>query len=269
MSARLSDQVAVVTGAGRGLGRSVAAGFLREGATVVAAARSERELASLAAEASCPERLVTMAGDLADDAFAREVVRAASEVRGRVGILVNNAAILEPRRFREMGLDEFDRTLRVNFRAPVVLAHAVLPLMAGQGGGSIINVGSAASYRGFDGETHYCAAKFGLEGFSEALALEARDENVAVNRLTPGFLIKPTSVTLAEAASYPAETRAAWQDPAPMVDAFTYLGLQDGAGVTGFLFDAFALAEQVRAHGWDARYEPRGDRTGRTVVRVA
>lgn len=269
MPACLAGRVAVVTGAGRGLGRSVAAGLLAEGATVVAVARSGGELASLAAETPFPERLTLASGDLADDAFARGVIRQARQAHGRVDILVNNAAILEPQRFRRMSLDDFDRTLRVNFRAPVVLAHAVLPVMAEAGGGSIVNVGSASSYRGFDGETHYCAAKFGLEGFSEALAMEVRDDNVAVNRLTPGFLIKPTSVTLADAAAAPAEVRSTWQDPGPMVDAFTYLGLQDGKGVSGFLFDAFALAEQVREHGWRARFEPRGDRTGRTVVRVA
>lgn len=257
MSERLAGKVAIVTGAGRGLGRSVATGFVREGATVVAVARSIAELrqleGSLSAEAGT---LQFVAGDVSDDQFVMRLVRQTLASHDRIDILVNNAAILEPRLFLDMSLADFDRTIAVNLRAPVVLTHAVLPSMVALGRGSIINVGSGASTRGFELETHYCAAKYGLEGFSESLAMELRPHNIAVNRLTPGFLIKPTSVTLEAAARAPADLQAAWQDPMPMIDAFTWLALQDGAGVSGYLFDAFELAEAVRSNGWTTPIEP-------------
>jgi NAD(P)-dependent dehydrogenase (short-subunit alcohol dehydrogenase family) len=149
-----------------------------------------------------------------------------------------------------MTIADFDRTMNINLRGAVLCAHAFIGAMRAAGRGSIINVGSGASTKGFAGETHYCAAKFGLEGFSEALAIEARDYNVAVNRLSPGYRIKPTSVTLAQAAAADAATRLQWSDPAPMMDAFVFLALQDGNGITGKHFNAFELAERVRAGDW-------------------
>jgi NAD(P)-dependent dehydrogenase (short-subunit alcohol dehydrogenase family) len=137
----------------------------------------------------------------------------------------------------------------------VLRTHAFIGAMRAARRGSIINVGSGASTKGFTGETHYCAAKFGLEGFSEALAIEARGDNVAVNRLSPGFRIKPTSVTLADAAALDPEPSAQWRDPAPMVDAFIYLALQDASGIAGQRFNAFELAERVRAEGWSLTSE--------------
>jgi NAD(P)-dependent dehydrogenase (short-subunit alcohol dehydrogenase family) len=257
-NARLRGQVAIVTGAGRGLGKAVAQGFAREGAIVIGVARTRSELDALAAETN-DERLRTSCVDVTDDTAVQALAEEVLARLGRIDVLVNNAAILELQPFHEMTMADFDRTIDVNLRGAVLCAHACIGAMRAAGRGSIINVASGASTKGFVRETHYCAAKFGLEGFSEALALEARDYNVAVNRLSPGFVIKPTSVTDAQAAAAPAAERARWRDPAPMVDAFTYLALQDGSGVTGFRFDAFALAERVRAHGWDRRYEPEGD----------
>src|SRR5579884_74432 len=218
---RLSGRIAVVTGAGRGLGRAVAVGFAREGATAIAVARSADELADLAVHLGpVPGALEVERVDVADDAAVQDLARRVLGRHGRIDVLVNNAAILEPVPFHELTMGDFDRTLNVNLRGAVLCTHAFIGAMRAARRGSIINVGSGASVKGFAGETHYCAAKFGLEGFSEALALEAREYNVAVNRLSPGFRIKPTSVTLAQAAASDPATRASWQDPEPMVDAF-------------------------------------------------
>jgi NAD(P)-dependent dehydrogenase (short-subunit alcohol dehydrogenase family) len=253
--AKLAGKVAVVTGAGRGLGRAVVQGFAREGAHVIGIARSAGELASLATETNS-DRLQTDVVDLADDEAVWSWSKRVLARHGRVDVLVNNAAILELASFHEMTMDDFDRTMTINLRGAVLCTRAFIGAMREADRGSIINVGSAASYKGFPQETHYCAAKFALEGFSEALAIEARAYNVAVNRLTPGYLIKPTSITLEQAAAAPSEVRGQWQDPAAMVDAFTYLALQCGSGVTGYRFDAFALAERVRAGGWERLYTP-------------
>jgi NAD(P)-dependent dehydrogenase (short-subunit alcohol dehydrogenase family) len=180
---------------------------------------------------------------------------------GGVDALVNNAAILRLKPFLELAADAFDETLAVNLLAPVRLTRALLPPMLARGRGAIINVSSAAGVRAFADETDYCAAKFGLEGFSYSLALELAPRNVGVNLVTPGYRIKPTSVTAAEFAAWPAERRAAYRDPIAMADAFAFLALQypSEGGVTGRRFDAFALAERVRREGWDwPRRQPDG-----------
>jgi len=249
--ARLQGRVAVITGAGRGLGRAVAEGFARAGASTIAVARTTVELDDLAAHLGpITGSLAIESVDIADDSAVRTLAERVLGRHGRVDVLVNNAAILEIQPFHEMTIADFDRTMNVNLRGAVLCTHAFIGAMRARQQGSIINVGSGASTKGFTGETHYCAAKFGLEGFSEALALEARDYNVAVNRLSPGFRIKPTSITLADAATVDPETSAQWRDPAPMVDAFIFLALQDATGITGKLFNAFELAERVRAEGW-------------------
>lgn len=248
---RLKGRVAVITGAGRGLGRAVAEGFARAGATTIAVARTTAELDDLTAQVgSASGSLSIESVDIADDQAVRAMATRVLERYGQIDVLVNNAAILEIQPFHEMTIADFDRTMNINFRGAVLCTHAFIGAMRTAHQGSIINVGSGASTKGFPGETHYCAAKFGLEGFSEALAIEARDYNVAVNRLSPGLRIKPTSVTLADIAAVDPETSSQWRDPAPMVDAFIYLALQDGSGITGQRFNAFELAERVRAERW-------------------
>ena len=153
---------------------------------------------------------------------------------------------------------DFDETIAVNLLAPVRLIRAFLPAMLERGHGAIINVSSNAGVKPFATETDYCATKYGLEGFSYSLAMELAPLNISVNVVSPGFPIKPTSVTAAEFAAWPAERRDRYQDPIGMADAFAYLALQypNEGGITGQRFDAFALAEEVRHKGWNGRWRP-------------
>jgi NAD(P)-dependent dehydrogenase (short-subunit alcohol dehydrogenase family) len=122
--------------------------------------------------------------------------------------------------------------------------------------GSIINVSSRAGVEGFPLETAYCASKFGLEGFSRALAMELREYNIAVNTITPGGVsygvrIKPTSVTQAQYDALDEREKASWQDPMLLTEAFVYLAFQDAGGVTGERIHAYPLSERIRQEGWD------------------
>ena len=247
----LDGRVVLVTGAGRGLGHGVARGLAVHGATVVAVSRTESELADLVgATREAAGAVAPFPVDLARAGAPGELARTVIERFGRLDVLINNAAVLRNRAFMELTEDEYDTTIEVNLLAPVRLARAFLPSMIARGSGAIVNVSSRAGVQPFANETDYCAAKYGLEGFSFALALELRSHNISVNVVTPGYRIKPTSVTAAEFAAWPAERRAEYRDPIDMADAFAFLALQDG-GVTGQRFNAYDLAERVRREGWD------------------
>lgn len=245
----LTGKTILVTGAGRGLGHGVARGLTSKGATVVAVARTEPELRELAATVRAAGGTIeTVVADLASPV---ETAGLASELiarHGGVDAIINNAAILRMIPFLDLSADDFEETIAVNLLAPVRLTRALLPAMLERGRGAIINVSSAAGIRPFADETDYCAAKYGLEGFSYSLALELASRNVSVNLVSPGYRIKPTSVTAAEFAAWPAERQAEFRDPIDMADAFAFLAVQypQEGGITGQRFDAFALAEEVR-----------------------
>jgi NAD(P)-dependent dehydrogenase (short-subunit alcohol dehydrogenase family) len=247
----LDGRVVVVTGAGRGLGHGVARGLAQHGATVLAVAQSDHELAELAERVQqAAGSVATFSLDLADTDAVTGFARAALSTYGAIDALVNNAAVLRNKPFLDLPPQEFDATIEVNLLAPVRLTRAFLPAMIERGRGAIVNVSSAAGVRGFGDETDYCASKFGLEGFSYALALELQPHNISVNLVAPGYRIKPTSVTAAEFSAWPEERRAKYRDPIDMADAFAFLVLQDGSGITGQRFNAFELAERVRSEGW-------------------
>ena len=259
----LKDRVALVTGAGRGLGRAVALAYARQGALVVAVSRTESELAGTAATIRSEGGQVdTLPLDLAQDAAVRQMVAYALTTYGRVDVAVNNAARLPRLTLEEMTVENFDKTMAVNLRAPVLTCKLLLPSMKAQGHGSIINVSSAAGVKGFLQETDYCASKFGLEGFSWALALEVQPYNIAVNVVTPGggktrVPIKPTSMTQAQFDALPEAEKAKWGDPMVMTESFVFLALQDGNGVTGRRFHANELSERIREQGWDLEFPDR------------
>ncbi len=249
---RLQGHIVLVTGAGRGLGHGIARGLAAHGATVLAVARTVSELDALEADIRPTGGVVeTFPADLAQPEQIAALAQRVLDRHGRVDALINNAAVLRMTPFVDLAAEAFDETIAINLLAPVKLIRAFLPAMLERGLGAVINVSSAAGVRGFVDETDYCASKFGLEGFSFSLAMELQPRNISVNLVSPGYRIKPTSITAAEFAAWPAERRSLYRDPIDMADAFAFLALQDGQGVTGQRFNAFELAERVRSEGWD------------------
>lgn len=257
MSQLLEGQTIVVTGAGRGWGASIARMLARHGALVVLTSEVSDELAETA-------RLIYDEGGRADAIVADlsdpgETERFAAEVvarHGRVTTLVNNAAILRNTPLLEQSQAQVEQAIAVMLLAPMRLSRAFLPAMIKAGRGSIINVSSRAGREAFGGEVDYCAAKFGLEGFSLALADELRQHNISVNLVTPGRdigdrPIKPTSVTAFEFARWPPERRARYRDSMELSEAFVYLAMQDAASLTGRRFSASALSARLRERGFD------------------
>ena len=185
----LKGRTALVTGASSGLGRATAIALARAGADVALVARSAEELESAREEAAkTGRRVLVLPTDLADaDATAAAVGRTVEEF-GRVDVLVNAAGTDAPATVEELDVEGWDRTLSVNLRAPFLLSKAVFPRMREAGGGTIVNVSSVAGKKGWANASAYCASKFGLTGFTEALADEGKAHGIRAIILYPGAM---------------------------------------------------------------------------------
>ncbi len=183
----LENQVALITGSGRGIGRAIARLFAKEGAKVFLTARTEGQLAASAAEINGFGMAGYAAADLAKEADCERVVAEARKRYGRVDILVNNAGHYGPVvPVEEYPLAEFDRVLAVHLRAAFVLSKLVLPEMYERKSGVILNISSLSAKSAFAWGSAYAAAKAGMLGLTRVTAAEAARKGVRVNALCPG-----------------------------------------------------------------------------------
>jgi NAD(P)-dependent dehydrogenase (short-subunit alcohol dehydrogenase family) len=185
---QLQNQVAIVTGAGRGIGRAIALRFAAEGAAVGVTARSAGEIETVAAAiASAGGRALAIAANVAREADCERIVRSTREKLGPATILVNNAGIFGPvKPAEEITAAEWDEALAINLRGPFLLARLVLPEMYARGAGVILNISSVAAKMAFTWEAPYAASKAGLLGLTRCLAAEGARKGVRVNALCPG-----------------------------------------------------------------------------------
>jgi 3-oxoacyl-[acyl-carrier protein] reductase len=226
---RLQDQVAIVTGAGRGIGRATALLLADEGAAVVLAARSEDEIAAAATEIKRrhPDRAdrvaLAIACDVADEAQVNNLVARVLDSYGRIDILVNNAGFSRQRPIEEIPLDEWQTALAVNTTGTFLCTRAVLPAMRRQGGGKIINVVSGAGKRGSRRRGAYSAAKFGVIGFSQSLQLEVKDHGITVCCVCPG----PVDTEM-RAVNNPGEDRNLLLAPEDLAEVIVFAATRRG-----------------------------------------
>ena len=190
----LSGQVALVTGAGTGIGRAVAESFAREGARVGLNGRRREPLEETAAavEAAGGEALVTP-GDLTDPAAIDAVVREALDRWGQIDVLVNTAGVNVPRRaLADLSVEDWETVIDADLTAPFLLCRAVLPAMRERRRGTIINVSSMAGKRAslLSGPA-YSAAKAGLNSFTESLNLAERANGIRASVVCPGEVATP------------------------------------------------------------------------------
>jgi 3-hydroxybutyrate dehydrogenase len=184
----LKNQVALITGSGRGIGRAIAQTFANEGAGVFLTARTEKELATTAAEIlQAGGRAKFFAGDLAKEDDCKEAFTKAVETFGRVDILVNNGGHYGPvLPVEEYPIEEFDRVVAVHLRAAFLLSQLALPGMYERGHGVILNISSISAKAAFSWGSGYAAAKAGLLGLTRYNAAEAARKGVRVNAICPG-----------------------------------------------------------------------------------
>ncbi len=189
---KLGGQVAVVTGAGRGIGRAAALRFAREGAAVVLAARSARELAAVAHEVEQGgSRVLVVPTDVRQEPAVAALVKRTLAEYARIDVLITAAGVAGFGPVADSKTDDWDQMLAVNLRGAVLCCRAVLPTMMAQRRGTIINIGSAVTSRTVTGSAAYTASKYGLLGFSRVLAEEMRPHGVRVGVLSAGATDTP------------------------------------------------------------------------------
>jgi len=187
----LEGKVALVTGAGRGIGKAVALSLAQSGCRVILAARTRDQLEEVHREIRDRggEALV-VEGDLTRDEDIQQLVET-SRSWGTVDILINNAGWGKRAPVVKGSVEDWDRTFRVNLRAPMLLAKLFLPAMLAKGEGAVINIGSVSGKTGEANGAAYAASKFGLIGFTQSLYEEVREHGIKVSVILPGFVDTP------------------------------------------------------------------------------
>ncbi len=232
MSDQFSGQVALVTGAGRGLGRGCAEGLAANGARVIAVARSENELAEVAAHPS--SRIETWCEDVTSNAFIERI----ASISG-LSILINNAGGNRPQPFVDVDAESLDFAMNLNVRAAFRVAQAAArSMLASARAGSIVNMSSQMGHVGSPNRSVYCMTKHAVEGLTKAMAVELAPNNIRVNTVAPTFVETPLTKPMLDDAEFrdfvfrmiPLGKLATIED---VVSAVLYLASPESKMITG------------------------------------
>lgn len=223
----LEGKTAIVTGGGRGIGRAIAREFAGEGAAVIVASRSAKEIDGVAAEIrQAGGRAKAVAADVSKAAECEKIVRAARDAFGAIDILVNNAGILGPvAPIEGTTLELWSETIAINLTSAFLMSRLVVPEMYERGSGAILNISSVAAKAAYPMNSAYAAAKAGLLGLTRTLAAEGARKGVRANAILPG----PTGDT------------NMWQELAGR------LGPMSGHVVDGILLGRLQTTEEIAA----------------------
>lgn len=183
---QLSGQVAIVTGASRGIGRGIAMAFVRAGASLVLTSRDQAALDHVVAGLPGCVEAFALAGDIADEQFVAELFREAKARFRRLDLLVNNAGAFDGGPLDQFSIAAWDRVIATNLRGPFLCTREALQIMKPQQFGRIINIGSISAQRVRPNSAAYSASKHGIWGLTQVTALEGRDYGVTCCCLHPG-----------------------------------------------------------------------------------
>lgn len=240
---KLDGKVAIVTGAGRGIGRSIVLAFAEEGANIVAVARNVKEIDAVGREASAYlVGTLAIKTDVSQQGEVDEMIGKVLVEFGRIDILVNNAAIPGPADFISLiKTEDWEQTIDINLKGVFLCSRAVLPHMIKQNCGNIINISSGAGKKlkedSFLSPTRsmvYSVSKAGVESFTMALAAQVSKFNINVNALRPG----PTDTQIHIGS--PPEKRARMRRPDDIKKVALFMACQGHLGITGESIDAAA-----------------------------
>ena len=236
----LKDKVALITGASRGLGRTMAMGLAAAGAHTVLVARDAEKLQAVKDAILAEGGTATVLPiDLADEAAIRAHVQEIGDKLGRLDICVNNAGIINWQPLAESDVDDFDRIMQTNVRATFVMSQECAALMrAGGRGGRIVNVGSVLSTIGRAKLHAYCASKSAIVGLTRSLAAELGRDNISANVIAPGYFVTDINASLTARPGYVEAVSAVtpmerWGNPKELIGPLVFLASDAAAFVTG------------------------------------
>jgi NAD(P)-dependent dehydrogenase (short-subunit alcohol dehydrogenase family) len=235
----IQGRIAIITGAGRGIGRATALRFAREGARVVLFSRSPTHLDEIAAEiARAGLPVLTIAGDVSSEEDVHALFQQAMQAHGRVDILVNCAGIVASQPFLEMDASTWDRVIAVNLRGTFLCCHKAFRIMAAQHSGVIVNLSSLSGIKGvekFPGLSAYNVSKAGVAGLTEILAVEGKPYNIRVCAVSPGAV---DTEMLRQAAPH----LKAGMTPDDMAEILLFLAGDSGRMLSGTNIEIFSNA---------------------------
>lgn len=234
----LENKVALITGAGRGIGRAIAYKYATEGADVAITDLNIDEGVQVFVEElkGLGVRAASYASNAADFDAAHTVVEQIKADFGRIDILVNNAGITRDGLMMRMTEQQWDAVINVNLKSAFNMIHAVTPIMMGQRTGSIINMASVVGVSGNAGQSNYSASKAGMIGLAKSVAKELGSRGVRANAIAPGFIITDMTAVLSE------EVKKQWAAQIPLrrggtpedvANVATFLGSDLSSYVTG------------------------------------
>jgi short-subunit dehydrogenase len=186
---RFAGRTAVLTGAASGIGEHVAYGLAHRGSDLVLVDVDQERLETVGRRITTAHpglTVRTLVADLSDRSAVEAVAARVLSEHPAIGLLVNNAGIALGGRFDQVSIDQFEQVMNVNFRAPMLLTHALLPALTATPGGHLVNVSSLFGLIAPPGQSAYCASKFALRGLSESLRGELVDNGVGVTTVHPG-----------------------------------------------------------------------------------
>jgi NAD(P)-dependent dehydrogenase (short-subunit alcohol dehydrogenase family) len=206
-SFRLEGQVALVTGAARGLGRAIAIALAEAGADVALGLRdSSKRTDVVDAIEACGRRALPLQMDMADLEQARRAIEAVVAHFGRLDLLVNNTGVAPTNLALDVREEDFDRTLAVNLKGTFFACQAAAKIMKEQGGGRIVNMSSQAGFVALPTESVYCMTKAGIAHLTKCLAVEWGPYNINVNAVAPTFIHTPGTEPALSSPQFHAET---------------------------------------------------------------
>jgi 3-oxoacyl-[acyl-carrier protein] reductase len=235
---RFENQVAIVTGAGRGIGHAIAVRLAQEGARVASVSRSEANAQRTADEinGARADAAKVYAVDVADPAAVQQASARILKDFGRIDILVNNAGVTRDGLSMRMSIDDWDTVMNTNLRGAFVFAQAVMRSMTKQRSGRIINIASIAGLMGNAGQANYAASKAGLIGLTKTLARELASRGITVNAVAPGFIVTDMTDILSDQikqAILPRIPLGKFGEGADIAAAVAFLAAPEAKYITG------------------------------------
>jgi 3-oxoacyl-[acyl-carrier protein] reductase len=235
---RFENQVAIVTGAGRGIGQATALRLAKEGARVACVSRTEPNAKSVADRINAVRTDAAKAYtvDVADHAAVQKIGARILEDFGRADILVNNAGVTRDALAMRMSLEDWNSVVNTNLRGAFSFVQAIIRAMTKQRSGRIINISSVIGLMGNAGQTNYAASKAGLIGFTKSLARELASRNITVNAVAPGFVTTDMTAGLSDEIKNSIQSKiplGKTGTPEDIANAVAFLASAEAGYITG------------------------------------